>query len=113
MEHKGDKVPFDGSQSGYVRKAEIAKKKNDEEIEEYWVQCDCCEGWVHQICGLFNKGRFGGWVGVLVVVGWARTVCAAWLVRCRPRSTLQPTNPPTPQPNPTQPNPQHPPTGLC
>ena len=41
------------------------------------MQCDQCEGWVHQICGLFNKGRNdqnrgflcpfclrdGGWVG--------------------------------------------------
>ena len=40
-----------------LAQSDLEKKRNDEETEEGWVQCDHCERWVHQICGLFNKGR--------------------------------------------------------
>jgi E1A/CREB-binding protein len=56
-EHKGDRIPYDGVQDGYLVKSWMVKTKNEQNIEEAWVQCDSCNAWVHQICGLFNRGR--------------------------------------------------------
>ncbi|CAM8954327.1 unnamed protein product [Rhodiola kirilowii] len=54
---RGDSVAVDGNM---VLKSRFEKKKNDEETEEWWVQCDKCEAWQHQICALFNGRRNDG-----------------------------------------------------
>jgi hypothetical protein len=50
---KGDSVEIDGQ---LIQKSALLKTNNDVKLEEPWVECDSCHSWVHQVCGLYNKG---------------------------------------------------------
>ncbi|CAN8287932.1 unnamed protein product [Cochlearia groenlandica] len=50
-------VSIDGTP---ISKSRLEKKKNDEQVEEGWVQCDKCLAWQHQICALFNGRKNHG-----------------------------------------------------
>ncbi|MCO5612855.1 hypothetical protein L7F22_067126 [Adiantum nelumboides] len=54
---RSDSIIVDGQ--AYL-KSRLEKRRNDEETEEPWVQCDKCEKWQHQICSLFNLRRNEG-----------------------------------------------------
>jgi E1A/CREB-binding protein len=40
-----------------IQLSSIKKQKNDDLVEEAWVQCSGCNKWQHQICALFNHRR--------------------------------------------------------
>lgn len=50
----GTAVDVDGIR---VHKSQLTKHRNEENMEEPWVQCDRCTQWYHQICVLFNGRR--------------------------------------------------------
>ncbi|KQK17450.1 probable histone acetyltransferase HAC-like 1 isoform X1 [Brachypodium distachyon] len=53
-ESRNHKIEVEGK---LIDKDKLAKKRNDVETEESWVECGKCQSWQHQICALFNSKR--------------------------------------------------------
>eukprot|EP01038_Epipyxis_sp_PR26KG_P007672 gene7672-10441_t len=44
---------YGGQTNNSLLKKSLLKRRSDEEVAEPWVECDTCNSWMHQICGLY------------------------------------------------------------
>ena len=53
LPHTSDQFESMGTAVRY--KHDLLKRRNDEEVAEYWLTCSKCEKGVHKICAMFNE----------------------------------------------------------